>query len=763
MPVSDDAPRTSYRPLWGFAFATGAALVLALPGLPPTGWLLAALVLVLAVCWRLPRLAPLAALLAGFALAVQSGHDRLADRLAPALEGQDLELRGRVDGLPETGERSLRFDLRVLHAPAGVPERLRLAWYEPGSTLAAGACVDLTVRLKRPRGLVNPGGFDFERHATLLGIGATGYLVGAPRLVKECSRPGIDHLRATIAGRIDAELPPGRSRALVKALAIGDTREIDEEGWDLYRATGTTHLIAISGLHVGLAAAVGGGLAWLLWWIFPGLGLRWPRPQGMALAALASAGVYALIAGFSLPTQRTFLTIAVMLAGVLTRRELGWWTRYSLALVAVLLIDPLAPLGAGFWLSFGAVAWLILAYSGRWAPQPWWRLWLYPQLGLAVALLPLGIAFFQQASLVAPPVNLLAVPYITFAVVPLLLGALLAWPLAPLSEALWWAAWWLLEGFDAALVPAAAWPGAWITLPTPGPFAWLLALLGTLILLAPRGLPWRWLGTFALLPLVFPAREAVPHGTFVATVLDVGQGQSVLVRTARHALLIDTGPGFAEGGDLGDRVITPSLAALGVHRLDALIVSHADSDHDGGTGTVRRRLPVDRFAISAPGPVEGAVPCVAGTQWEWDGVRIAILHPPEFFPYLGNDSSCVVRIEAPGGSMLVPGDAGEIIEQRLVRERPEQLAADVLVAGHHGSKSSSSAGFLAAVDARHVVYSMGYRNRFGFPRPEVRERVQSLGAQEWMTAHGGAIEVRVGHRLELAAMRDRRVAWWRER
>jgi competence protein ComEC len=760
--VRHDAPRTCYRPIWGFAFATGAALLLALPGLPSVGGMWAILVLVLALCRRLPRLAPLAALLAGLTLAVHAGQGRLDDRLVPALEGRDIELSGRIDSLPETGERSLRFDLAVLDAPAGVPKRLRLAWYQPSGALAPGACVELTARLKRPRGLVNPGGFDFERHATLLGIGASGYLVGEPRALDDCAQRSIDGLRAGISEHIDSRLPPGRSRALVKALAIGDTREIDEDGWDLYRATGTTHLIAISGLHVGLAAAVGAGLAWLLWWRFPALGLRWPRPQGMALAALSSAGLYALLAGFSLPTQRTFLTIAVMLAGVLTRRELGWWTRYSLALVLVLLIDPLAPLGAGFWLSFGAVAWLILAYSGRWAPQPWWRLWLYPQLGLAVALLPLGLAFFQQASLVALPVNLLAVPYITFGVVPLLLGALIAWPLAPVSNALWQAAWWLLEGFDALLVPSAMLPGSWITLPAPGLVAWLLAILGALLLLAPRGLPWRWLGAFALLPLIFPARTDIPPGSFVATVLDVGQGQSVLVRTAQHALLIDTGPGFPEGGDLGDRVITPSLAALGVKRLDGLIVSHADSDHHGGTVTVRRRLLIRRYLISAPQAVDEAEPCRAGDRWVWDGVRIAILHPPEFFPYLGNDSSCVVRIEAPGGSLLIPGDAGEIIEQRLIRERPEELRAAVLVASHHGSNSSSSAEFLAAVQPDHVVYSMGYRNRFGFPRAEVRERVRTTGATEWLTAESGAIEIVVGQAITMRPAREQYRRWWRE-
>lgn len=761
--MSQDAPRTCYRPFWGLAFATGAVLVLALPELPPTNWLLALLGSALGLCWRVPQLAPLAALLAGLTLAVHAGQQRLADRLRPSLEGRDIELRGRIASLPVASERAQRFDVVVLDAPEGVPKRLRLSWYEPAMTLQPGDCVELRVRLKRPRGLVNPGGFDFERHAALLGIGATGYLVGEPRALADCARPSIDRLRAEIAKHIDTQLPPGRSRALVKALAIGDTREIDEAGWDLYRATGTTHLIAISGLHVGLAAAVGGGLAWLLWWLFPSLGLRWPRPQGMAIAALASAGVYALVAGFSLPTQRTLVTIAVLLAGVLTRRELGWWTRYTLALVAVLLIDPLAPLGAGFWLSFGAVAWLILAYSGRWAPQPWWRLWLFPQLGLAVALLPLGLAFFQQASLVAAPINLLAVPYITFAVVPLLLGALITWPLAPFSAALWRTAWWLLEAFDALLVPSASLPGAWITLPAPGPLAWLLAILGTLLLLAPRGLPWRWLGAFALLPLLFPPRAAIPPGAFVATVFDVGQGQAVLVRTQAHALLIDTGPAFPEGGDLGDRVLAPSLAALGVDRLNRLIISHADRDHHGGTESLRRRVPMDDYRISAPDAVAGALPCLAGEAWQWDGVQFSLLHPPEFFPYLGNDSSCVVRIAAAGGTLLIPGDAGELIEQRLLRERAQDLAADVLVAAHHGSNSASSADFLAAVKPAHVIYSAGYRNRFDFPRREVRARVQAIGAREWITAQHGAIEIRVTEDVTVAALRPARRYWWRER
>ncbi len=764
------------HPASGFGFAAGASALLFLPELPNPLWpLLAAALLagILALssrssaagstCHRTLIPAALAAAL-GFAYAIFVAQIVLADRLPPSLEGQEMEVSGHVASLPIREARSIRFDLRVDAVDERLPRRISLSWYDADATGEPGECIRARVKLKRPRGLVNPAGFDFERHALAARIGATGYVT--TRLPSpDCSNAfTINQPRAVIATRIDELLPAGRVRATVKALAIGDQRELDERAWDLFRATGTSHLIAISGLHVSLAGGLGAGLVWLLYWLLPGLGLRWPRPQAMAVAALLCATLYAGLAGFSLPTVRTLITLAAMLAGVLLRRELGWWTRYALALWVVLLFDPLAPLTPGFWLSFGAVAWLILAFGERWAPLARWRLWVIPQLGLSLALLPLGLAFFQQTSLASPLVNLLAVPFVTFAVVPLLLLALASWPMAALSGALFKLAAMLVGVFDALIVIAAEWPASRWALPAPDPFAWTLALLGCLWLLAPRGWPARALGLFGLLPLLWPVRAGLGPGAYELIALDVGQGQAVLVRTASHAVLIDTGPGFQDGGDLGDRVLVPSLVQSGVDVLPRLIVSHTDSDHHGGTASVRARLAVDRVSTSAPGQIAGAHRCLPGERWQWDGVEFEILHPPALMPYLGNESSCVVRVQGQGGSALIPGDIGEVIEGRLVREQPAALDVDILLAPHHGSAGSSSAAFLDAVSPAWTIYSAGYRNRFDFPRAVVVERVRARGARQLTTGDVGAVHllVRPDKAIEVTSERAMTWRWWRE-
>ena len=757
------------HPASGFGFAAGASALLFLPELPNPLWpLLAAGILALAAvgstCGRTLLATALAAAL-GFAYATFVAQSVLADRLPSSLEGEDIEISGYVASLPIREERSIRFDLRVTSVDDRLPKRLSLTWYDADAKVEPGACIRARVKLKRPRGLVNPAGFDFERHALAARIGATGYITARLPIAAECNTAyTIDQPRAAIATRIDELLPPGRVRATVKALAIGDQRELDERAWDLFRATGTSHLIAISGLHVSLAGALGAGVIWLLYWLLPGLGLRLPRPQAMAVAALLCATIYAGLAGFSLPTVRTLITLAAMLAGVLLRRELGWWTRYALALWVVLLADPLAPLTPGFWLSFGAVAWLILAFGERWAPLARWRLMVIPQLGLSLALLPLGLAFFQQTSLASPLVNLLAVPFVTFAVVPLLLLALACWPIAALSNVLFKLAALLVGAFDAFIVVAAQWPASRWALPAPDIAIWVIALLGCLWLLAPRGWPARTLGLFGLLPLLWPVREELAPGAYELIALDVGQGQAVLVRTASHAVLIDTGPGFQDGGDLGDRVLVPSLVQSGVDALPRLIVSHTDSDHHGGTASVRARLAVDQVFTSAPEEIDSAQRCLPGERWAWDGVEFEILHPPLLMPYLGNESSCVVRVQGQGGSALIPGDIGHVIEGRLVREQRPALDVDILLAPHHGSAGSSSAEFLAAVSPAWMIYSAGYRNRFDFPRAVVVERVRERGAGQLTTGDVGAVHVLVqpGKPIEVTTERAMARRWWRE-
>ncbi len=742
----------------GFAFAFGCVLLVGLTALPLFGWLGLAILVSGAIWWRWrsPAARALLLFLVGLGYATLAAHASLQSRWDPGL---DVQVQLRIVNLPQRLDRALRFD-----ATTEDGRRLRLSWYDPAARIAADECLSATVRLKPPRGLVNVSGFDFDRYAASQGLSATGYITAATPIDCNLGQPVL-RTRAAIAQRIDATLAAGRVRALVKALGIGDTREFVEADWDAFRATGTSHLIAISGLHVGLAAAVGGGLLWVLYWLWPTLGLRMPRSQAMAIGALGTAFLYAQIAGFSLPTQRTLITIAAMLLGVLLRIELSWWVRYAIALVAVLLIDPLAPLGAGFWLSFGAVAWLILAYSGHWRPMRGWRLWVLPQLGLSLALLPMGLALFQQTSLGAPLVNVLAVPYVTFVVVPVLIASLVTWPLAPISAMLLQFAAWLLVPFDWLVTHAATWPAARIALPEPSWWAWLLAIAGTLWMLAPRGWPLRFVGVCALLPLVFPQRERLPEGAFDLHLLDVGQGQATLIRTANRALLIDTGPGFPDGGDLSDRVLVPSLTRLGVRHLDTLIVSHNDLDHSGGTEGLLRRIDVAERFGAAPEEIPGGQRCAPGQRWDYDKVVIEVLHPPELMPYLGNESSCVVRIAGTSGSALIPGDIGEVVEGRLIREQAAALDVDVLIAGHHGSAGSSSAAFLEAVSPQWVLYSAAWRNRFGFPRTEVRARVDRVGARQLNTGQAGAITVqfRAGSPPLVFGQRELEARWWRSR
>lgn len=757
-----------FRPEHAYAFAAACSVLLLLPALPGPIWIGVALLLAMGLVplLRRSRISQVAVCaLLGFAWASTVAEQRLQGRLASALEGQDVHVHGRVEGLPQRDGRALRFSLGTIAAPGGVPQKLRLAWYDPNVFLLSGECLHLVLRLKRPRAVVNPAGFDFERHALARGIGASGYVLRALDPSPDCSaRITPDRVRQHIAAVIDERLPAGSARALFQALAIGDTRAIDDQAWDRFRATGTNHLVAISGLHIGLAAGFGGGLVWLVYALLPGLGLRLPRPQGMAIGALLFALAYAVLAGFTLPTQRSLIALLAFLAGVLSRRQIGWWTRYALAMLAVLVLDPLAPMSAGFWMSFAAVAWLILAFGSHWRTPSRWQMLVLPQFALALALLPLGLVFFQQASATAPLANVLAVPFVSLLVVPVILASLLSWPITPLGALLMDLAHWLLQGLDVWIATVAAWPAARLALPAPGLLVLGLALLGTLWLLAPRGWPARPLGLFALLQVLWPGSPSIQSGELRMSVLDVGQGQAVLLQTAGHALLIDTGPGFPDGGDLGDRVLVPSLVQLGVTRLDLVIVSHSDLDHSGGTESLRRRLPISRLLASDPPGTAGSALCTMGQSWTWDGVRFEILHPPDTLPYLGNESSCTVRADSAGGSVLIPGDLGEVIEQRLIREQPDKLKVDVLIAGHHGSAGSSSSEFLTATAPNWVLYSAGHRNRFGFPRPQVRQRVAAVGAREANTADLGALHVdfRPGEPILVRGQRQLQRRWWRE-
>lgn len=730
------------------------------------GWGLAGLPLWAARSpWR-----PLGAFLVGLALACGHGAFALSRQVSPGLEGRALVVEGRVDGLPVAGDGSLRFALVVQHAEgdaaALVGRRLQLAWFaRPGETLpmpAAGSRWRLPVKLRAPRGVVNPGGFDFERRALERRLAATGYVLDAGEARELAGAAGLDALRERLSRAI-ADAVPGPGARFVQALALGDTRGLDDHDWEVLRATGLTHLIAISGFHVGLVAGFGALLAQAGWRLLPGLGRRWPRPQGVAAAALLAALAYTALAGFALPTVRTALMIGAVAQARLLRRPQGTGRSLALATIAVLLADPLSVLSPGFWLSYLGVAWLLWCLPAV-PGQGWLRPYLGAQGVATLGLLPVGAAFFAQASLPGPLVNLIGIPWISLGVVPLALLGLGLQPAWPEAAALAWAAAAaLMQGLWQALEAVAAWPWALAWLPEPGFATVLLAVAGVFWLLLPRAVPGKPLAALLLLPLLWPAPQRPPEGEVELWLLDVGQGLSLLVLTREHALLYDAGPAPPRGMDFGEAAVVPALRALGLARLDALVASHADNDHAGGVPAVLAALGVGQRWGPRGGSPPGWRDCEAGQGWQWDGVRFSWLHPTPHFPYLGNDSSCVLRIEARGASVLLPGDVGRHVEARLAKLPPPVIRSELLVVPHHGSDSASSLDFLAAVRPRLALLPVGHENRFGLPKPIVLARYERYGAPVLDSAGHGAIRLRLGAGgvQVIERLRQDRPRYWR--
>lgn len=755
------------------ALLAGVLLVQAWPRLPLVWICLPLIVLALAWAWRCPRWRWLCGLPLGIAWALWCGTQAMQARLPRALEGRDVLVVGSLDGLPLARTDASRFTLRVESAqldgrPLALRGLLTVSWYEGAPPLAPCTRWRLLLRLKRPRALLDPGSTDSERSALERGIVATGYVredEGNRRL------PGprwcVDGTRAAIARGIAARVHDPHDAALLRAFAVGDTRGLDQQDWAVARANGVSHLIAISGFHVGVAAVFGVWLAWLVYAWWPPAALRLPRPQAQAAAALLFAVVYSALAGFGLPTVRTLLMIAVVALARCSRRGSSGAQSLALAMIAILLADPLAVLAPGFWLSFVGVAFLILCLQ---AQGRGWRAFLHElsagQLLMTVALLPLTLWFFGQASLVGALSNLVAVPVVSFVIVPCaLFGMLLLLLCPPLAAPVLWLAarivhaqWWLFERM-------ATWPGAHWYLPAVQLHALLLAVVGALWMFMPRGVPLRWLGAVLFLPLLLPPRSTPADGAFRLWVLDVGQGLAVLVRTHDHLLVYDTGARYPSGFDLGEAVVLPSIHALGVPRVDTLMISHGDNDHAGGAQTVAEAFPRARRLAGEPARMRVPMQqCAAGQAWQWDGVRFRVLSPAPGGGDRDNDSSCVLLVEGRGGRVLLPGDISSKAEP-AVAAAVGTGPPPVLVVPHHGSKTSSGAAFIAALRPSLALVSAGWRNRFGHPRAEVLARYAEAGVPLFNTAVEGAVEVEFpadGTPRRQPGWRRQQPRYWRE-
>jgi len=766
------------------AFATGILVLQMQPELPAWApWAVGGLLLA-APAWRWKRWpVKLLALIGCFALGLAWGSwradIRLSDQLDAVGEGQDVEVVGVVASLPQDFSHGTRFEFDLNFGQKigptvafAVPRRAMLSWYQgrrddeqfARQPVRPGEEWRFTVRLKRPHGNANPGGFDYEAWLLERNIRATGYVRPNPpqRLNEMVWRPdyAIERLRFNIRASF-ARLLPEESNpwaGVLVALAVGDQKAINGDLWSTFNRTGTTHLMSISGLHVTMVAALFGWLVSFGWRRWPTLVLALPAQKAGLLAACAAALFYSLLAGFAVPAQRTLIMMLVAGAAMLSGRIVAPSRILALALLVVLLYDPWAVLAAGFWLSFGAVGALLYVGSVQVGEGAGWRARVYSwgvvQWAATLASLPILLLVFQQFSLVSPLANAVAIPVVSFIVTPLaLLGALVPWwPILALAHQVMA---WLMLFLDWC----ATWP-VWLA-PAPPGWVAVVAGVGVAVCLLPRGLPGRWLGALLILPALAWPIDKPAEGEAWIDVLDVGQGLASIVRTRQHTLIYDPGPLYSAESDAGQRVVVPYLRFLGIDQVDMLMVTHRDTDHSGGTASVRAALAVGEVRSSLPGLGH---PCIAGQRWVWDGVAFEVLHPAaeaytkEAKP---NHFSCVLRVEAGGRRALLTSDIEAPDEAALLARYPGDLAADVMLMPHHGSKTSSTPDFLQAVGAAQAVIPVGYRNRFGHPKDEVVARYATTGTQLWRTDRDGAVRIALaGQGVALSGWRQERRRYW---
>ncbi len=772
--------------------------------------------------------------LLGATWAIVQADEALAQRISVEQEGVDLVVDGHIAGLPHRTPLGWRFALRVEDCvgearlcPAG--RLLALTWgqgFGPRFTeserrpslpdeLWPGDRWRLTVRLKRPRAPHNPGLFDAELRMLQQGVAATGYVRPVTTVAPSERLPGrhrsvgtmIEMARAELRASLVEALGPvgeaGAAAGVLVALAVGDQAAVPSRWWEIFNRTGVGHLMSISGLHITMLAGLAMALCRrVLRWPIPGLPwllLRCPAAFLHWSVGLLTAFLYAALAGWGIPAQRTCWMLAVTAWAMLSGRCRGIMPALALAAAVVTVIDPWAPTAAGFWLSFVAVAAIAIhgaamQPTGRSVPgsvpshlgQRWarWRPrligWLRESVGsqwsATLSLLPLGALFFSSYSLVSPIANALAIPLVSGLITPLVLlaaGLAIVWPTAGgwVGSLLLPPTGWLLE----LLEYLSRWPQAAWTLAQPDPIALALAGVGVFMLLRPYPVPMRPVWCLTFLPLFTGAAPLPPRDGLSVHALDVGQGMAVLVETHDFRLLYDTGPHWSTESNAGQRIVVPWLRARGIRRLDALVISHADLDHSGGAADLLRSIEVGTVLSSIePGhPLRidhpDHQPCRRGHRWARGAVRFEFLHPGDEFPPGAarsptNARSCVLRVVSAAGSVLLPGDLEARQERDLIaRLGAPALAADILLAPHHGSNTSSSAEWLEAVAPRWVIVQAGYRNRFGHPTARVLARYEATGATVLRTDQHGAVSLQLAPGRPPGVHRSRvdRPPYWR--
>lgn len=785
-------------PLLSVAFAAGVFWVQQQASVGYSGLALsAALVAGVGLWWccrRQRRFVRLVSVLMAAALGVAwadwRASARLNDALEPGCERCDVALIGVVRGLPEAVDGwngpAVRFEVEVEASQAGkrVPHQIILTW--PDRSLVSGARGDpplvpgqrwaFTATLRPPRATANPGVFDAERWWFERGIRALGSVRSGRWLADEPvwqPQAALDRARAHVATHLRQALAGARYAGVIVALVVGDQRGIDAADWAVFNRTGVSHLLAISGLHVTMLAALAAWVASGLWKAMAQSGRHWTRvvsrQQWAAAVGWLTALSYAGLAGWGVPAQRTVWMLGVVAMAWMSHRTARPWHVLASALWVVVALDPWSVSSAGFWLSFGAVAALMAGASGAPTERSWrgfaWQA-IRAQAVVSIALAPASMLFFQQVSLVGPLANAIAIPVVSFIVTPL---ALLAGALSAVNGGAWSAQ--AAHAVLATLAHALTWmdSGTWSSVRWPAPTGWMMAsaVIGLIVWMLPRAWPGRAVAVLFWLPLLTAGSSAPAPGTARLWALDVGQGSAVLVETAQHRLLFDAGPRSGARADAGERVIVPFMRAQGWNTIDTLVLSHSDLDHMGGAASVLAEQRVSTVVSGEPAKVSallarGVGACLAGQAWTWEGVRFEFLHPDTDQTLNGgpqressNSRSCVLRVTASDQSALLTADIGVTEEAALIKAGAA-LQADVMIVPHHGSGGSSSDDFIAAVAPRWAVIQVGEGNRFGHPRGDVVERYRTHGAAVLRTDELGAI------RIALAPSGTSWSAWRRE-
>jgi competence protein ComEC len=746
----------------GFAFAAGALIAVITPILPSVAVVGTVAVLALVLLLRFRRARLPAMLVLGGCWFLLHANLQQAQNWTAEQAGTDVSVSGRIAGLPERQGDRLRFILIPSKGDAnGVPERIQVTWHRPRDYLRPGELWRFDLRLYPPDGRLNPGGFDLTRYLWSLGVGATASVAGeAEQLAMPGWRGAVDRKRQYLAERLQAQTTNLDNAALLRALGLADRTAIGPELRELLQRTGTAHLLAISGLHIGMVAGLVGLLGgWLLSpLVLLHAGLD--RRRIAVISGLVAGLGYAWLAGFTLPTVRALIMLAVAGFALSLRRGVQPAHALLLALIAVLLIDPMAPLATGFWLSFSAVAVLVWAFAWRPArARPGWlRSLVVAQLVIGIGLLPLNIGVFQQSIPGALPANLIAIPLVAFWILPLLLTTLLAMLVGLPAD-------WLIAATEPALallLAALDWLNgqAWSHrhVAAPGLPSVVLAVAGALWLLGPPGWPARWLGALMLLPLLLPGDRKPDASVLELTLFDVGDGQAVLLESGGQRVLYDTGPGDGEGNDTIGRLLPAAASAGHGQFLDGLIVSRRHRGHAGGLATAAGWAHPLRARV-VPG-LDGRN-CRRGERWTLGGYSLSFLHPSPALPVLGDNSGCVVLVEGPGGTVLLPGGIDQAVENRLLIDEA-QLRADVLVLSAGGHRRGASAAFLDRLAPVLALASVSRHDRFGRPHPEVVDLLDQRDIELLATGECGAVRVRMvpGQPLIIQTERGRRRQFW---